>query len=93
VSRDPLAAAGRSWCEACQEWGLPQDAIFLGEGLILATYAGCDHVATTRLVDTTELRPDVRCTATTKAGRRCHLDAGPGGLCPTHAGSRREASR
>jgi hypothetical protein len=93
VSRDPYVAAGRSWCEKCQVWGLPTEAAWLTETLIVASYGGCSHVASTRIVDPTELRPDVRCTATTKAGRRCHLDAGPGGLCPTHAGSRREASR
>jgi hypothetical protein len=93
VNRDPYAAAGHLWCDQCQEWGFPTEAAWLAESLIVATYGGCSHVASTRTVDLAKILHDARCTALTKAGRRCHLDAGPGGLCPVHAGSRREASR
>ena len=93
MSQDPYVTAGRSWCEKCQVWGLPTDAAWLAEDVLVATYGGCSHVAITRVVDTAEILPEARCTALTKLGRRCRHDAVHGGLCSVHSGSRREASR
>lgn len=71
---DPLLAAGVNNCPTCRALGYPTTAVWLGDDLVLATYAApCDHYGeSTQLVVPSELASvKSRCAGWTAAGTPC----------------------
>jgi len=92
-----ILAAGYRWCEACQAFNFPVDAIYLGPSgtghLVMAEYFGCEHGTGTAIVDTAEVQPDQRCTAATISGKRCRNATVEAGRCRIHASAIRNVAR
>jgi len=93
----PLLAAGYRWCEACQMFGFPVDAAYLGPSdmghFVMAEYFGCEHATGTAIVDTADVQPDKRCTAETANGKRCRNATSEAGRCRVHATAAWKAKR
>ena len=89
---DAFSAAGYVVCPRSGAVAWPVDAAWLDDDLLVASFPapeceGCSHTDDVRIIRPSTLPVSERCTATTRAGRRCTRRVAVGAVCAVHARS------
>ena len=92
MTTDAFSAAGYVACPLSGAVVWPTDAAWLDEDLLVASFPapecdGCSHTAQVRIIRSSALPTSERCTAATRAGRRCTRRVAVGAVCAVHARS------